>query len=526
MIYEKENTTISSNFSSGSSGTSGSSGNTGSSGINGSNGVSGTPGINGENGSSGISGNTGSSGINGSNGVSGIPGINGENGSSGISGNIGLSGSSGTSGSSGSSGMNGDKYRTTSSSSFTLGNSGTINIGTGLGYSVAQSIIIVYDINNFQECEVLSYITATGIMTFNTPTRTVGSGTYTSWLINLDGASGGNGSSGTSGISSKYYSVSSSEVITTMSSSDEVIPGMSLISDVVGSYAVTFNAQYSIDPSDRTIQATTDMLNTYNTLISMASTETIASAIATRTFTPGVYTVAAAGTVAADIVITLNGNGIYVFRFGAALSMGANVNIILQNGALASDIFWIAEGAIAIGAGAHVSGCLISNSGAVDLAAGCYLVGKLLAIKSGAISISTSNIVNTGISSIINWNLISSFTIFSAGGVISNAGASNVSGDIGTKTGSITVASFSTSVFTGNYYTSMVGNAIASFSIYQNGILVENSKRTRNSTLNTVDVSVHAIASVNTGQNIEVRWSVDSGTLKLKSRILTIINVR
>jgi hypothetical protein len=70
-----------------------------------------------------------------------------------------------------------------------------------LAYTPAQSIIVVYDASNFQECEVLTYDINTGSLVFAAPTRTVGSGTYSSWTVNLDGASGGDGSSGTSGSS-------------------------------------------------------------------------------------------------------------------------------------------------------------------------------------------------------------------------------------------------------------------------------------------------------------------------------------
>jgi hypothetical protein len=82
-----------------------------------------------------------------------------------------------------------------------LGNAGTITVATQLAYTVAQSIIVVYDANNFQECEVTAYNPSTGSLSFGAPFRTVGGGTYSSWTINLDGASGGDGSSGTSGSS-------------------------------------------------------------------------------------------------------------------------------------------------------------------------------------------------------------------------------------------------------------------------------------------------------------------------------------
>ena len=160
-------------FLSGGTGTAGSSGTSGV----GTNGSSGTSGV-------GTNGSSGTSGLNGSSGTSGV-GTNGSSGTSGI----------GTNGSSGTSGVGGDRYKTTSVTSFTLGNSGTITVESGLGYSPAQSIIVVYDINNFQECEIISYNTGTGELTFGVPNRTVGSGTYTSWTINLDGASGGSGSS-------------------------------------------------------------------------------------------------------------------------------------------------------------------------------------------------------------------------------------------------------------------------------------------------------------------------------------------
>jgi hypothetical protein len=326
--------------------------------------------------------------------------------------------------------------------------------------------------------------------------------------------------------SNQYYSINSATELTTRASSDEVIPGMAIALELGGTYSVTFNAQYAIDPSDRTSQVATDMLAAYNTLMSLATNYTIPSAIPLTTFTPGVYTVAAAGTVAAGVEITLSGNGVYVFRFGAALSMGANVTIRLTNGATASNIFWIAEGAIAIGVNSNIKGSLISNSGAVDLAAGCLIEGKLLAMKTGAISISSSQVINTVNASVTNWGLASSFVIFSSGGSISNAGSSNVSGDIGTRDGSITTPSFSTATVSGNYYTSLIGNALASFSLYQNGALIANSTRTRSSTNSTVDVTLQAIATVASGQNIDVRWNCDSGKITLKNRILTIINVR
>ena len=191
---------------SGSTGTSGSSGTTGTSGSSGTTGTSGSSGTSGTTGTSGSSGSSGTTGLDGSNGTSGTSGTTGTSGSSGTSGTTGTSGSSGTSGTtgtSGSSGLSGDRFATTSSSTYTLqapGNSGTITVGLGLSYTVGQSIIIAYDANNHNEAEVVSYDPLTGILNFIV-FRLTGSGTYSTWQVNLDGATGGDGSSGSSGTS-------------------------------------------------------------------------------------------------------------------------------------------------------------------------------------------------------------------------------------------------------------------------------------------------------------------------------------
>jgi hypothetical protein len=110
-------------------------------------------------------------------------------------------GPAGTSGTSGTSGYAGDTYRTSSTSEFTIGTGGTITVGTGLSYTVAQDIIIAYDINNHQISMIISYDSVTGVLVFDTPSEVTGLGTFSSWIVNLSGAAGGDGSSGTSGTS-------------------------------------------------------------------------------------------------------------------------------------------------------------------------------------------------------------------------------------------------------------------------------------------------------------------------------------
>jgi hypothetical protein len=133
-------------------------------------------------------------------GSSGTSGVNGPAGPQGVQGTQGIQGLPGANGSSGTSGLTGDRYQTTSASTFTLGTGGTITIGTGLAYTTAQDILIAYDISNHQVSMITSYNPATGVLVFGAPSELVGSGTYSSWGVNLNGAAGGNGTNGTSGI--------------------------------------------------------------------------------------------------------------------------------------------------------------------------------------------------------------------------------------------------------------------------------------------------------------------------------------
>ena len=198
-----------SNGTSGTSGTDGQSGSSGTSGIDGTSGSSGTSGQDGQSGSSGTSGSSGISGVDGSSGTSGQ---DGQPGTSGTSGTSGVDGFSGTSGSSGTSGTS-DRYSSTSTTNLTISNvSGdTINFTgeAGLAYTFAQDIVLAADASNYMVLHIVSYDSVTGNFS-TTVEKGFGSGNYSSWTVNLDGAVGFNGTSGTSGISGTSGSSGSS----------------------------------------------------------------------------------------------------------------------------------------------------------------------------------------------------------------------------------------------------------------------------------------------------------------------------
>jgi hypothetical protein len=141
----------------------------------------------------------GTSGTSGGAGASGTSGTAASAGTSGSSGTAGSSGTHGSNGTSGSSGLSGSIYQTSSTSTFTLGNSGSIVVATGLSYTPAQDILIAFNVSNHQVSSVVSYNPTNGVLVFDTPSQVTGSGQYSVWTINLNGAAGGAGTSGTSG---------------------------------------------------------------------------------------------------------------------------------------------------------------------------------------------------------------------------------------------------------------------------------------------------------------------------------------
>jgi hypothetical protein len=122
-------------------------------------------------------------------------------GPTGYTGPTGATGATGRTGATGSPGLDGDRYHTTSSTTLTIANSGTLNIITNdlnLDYSMNQTIIVSYNDTNHMHAEVVSYNPSTGDLVATIKSKT-GSGTYSSWEVNLDGAVGIQGPTGSQG---------------------------------------------------------------------------------------------------------------------------------------------------------------------------------------------------------------------------------------------------------------------------------------------------------------------------------------
>jgi hypothetical protein len=324
----------------------------------------------------------------------------------------------------------------------------------------------------------------------------------------------------------RYNAISAGNEISTSSPSDVIVDIMTLTTPIPGKYLVNFNSQYTLEPSNRTAQAISELTAAYNYLMAKPitnSTHALAYG-AGETLSPGVYNNAGAVTASGSITLDAGGNpnAQFIFQFGAAFSTSTSFNVTLANGASACNVFWVAEGAIAFGASTIMKGFIISNNGAVTIGSMSNVQGNIFS-SGGTIGLDASTSTRlAGCSN--NFGSINNFAVFSKSGNISNVGASNITGDISTNSGNIT--GFGSAAINGFTYASGISNATSSFSIYQNGIQIPFSSRRRVSSNNLGEISLQAIATVSSGENIDIRWNIDSGVIKLQNRILTLLNVR
>jgi hypothetical protein len=499
--------------------------------IDGSRGYNGLPGINGTNGFNGLIGLTGINGVDGAvghkgdSGAIGKSGINGTNGINGVDGAVGHKGDSGAIGKSGINGTNGIN-----------GVDGTvITNGTSLQYyrgdktwqTLNSTIIGLANVNNTSDLDKPVSILANTAFDLKSniaspnftgtplvPTAIIGTNTQqiasTAFVLTN---------------SNNYMSITAGEEIFTTSINDVIATGLTL-SPPAGKYLVNFNSQYTIEPGDRTAPAVTDLNNAYISLMAKPTTNSTHSATygAGETLVAGVYNTSGAVSTTGNLTLDANNNpnAEFIFRFGGALSTGAGFTVILINGASACNVYWIAEGAIALGTSTVMIGRMIANNGAITLGSTSKINGSIYT-SAGAIGIDASTISN--MSGCLNeFGVLNSYAAFSKIGAITNIGVSNITGNIATNNGLVT--GFSSATINGNIFLSGINDAVANFSIYQNGLLIPYSTRSRISSNNLREISLQALSNIATGEAIDIRWNVDFGKVKLQNRIFTIIGVR
>ena len=349
-----------------------------------------------------------------------------------------------------------------------------------------------------------------------------------------------------------YATVNEIESTTNSSLTDVVSNGM-ILYPPTGIYSVSFNSQYNNDlittttttiPTSGTAQCALDLEAAYNQLVSIPTTNSthIPAMGSGETLFPGVYSFLAAASIAGTLTLDGQGNhnALFVFKIGGAFACGAATIVVLTNGAEARNVFWVSEGSPSVGASSIMKGTMITRAGAGAINATCNLEGRLFSMA-GAITFgpSVAN-VPVGVSPITLGDL-TNFALFTSNGAISNTAVSTITGNIGTNLGAVT--GFEVSTVLGSIYTNTTPiesttpiitttitennvNNLATFSIYQNGILIPSSTKKLISNASAANISLQAIATITSGQPIEVRWKTATSRLIMGSRTLTAIKVQ
>lgn len=343
-------------------------------------------------------------------------------------------------------------------------------------------------------------------------------------------------------LSPSYKSINATAPISTTSTTDIYVPGMELTPSE-GIHAVTFNSQISNTSAGPAVIVNSDMLladffSLYNQLQTYPTTSIahLAAFGTGETITPGKYTVASAISIAGTLTFDGQGNpnSIFIMHSTGAVNFAANTTVFLTNGASSENIFWVGEGAVGVGADSIVYGNLISHGVAVAVGASCTVKGRMLT-NYGAVSFGPGVCtVPPNVSSIINVGSLQTFVIFTGSGAINNTGSSVYNGNIcagAGATGSLAVATINGILMPASTNTDVSENTtspsfVATFSIYQNGILIPSSSKQVTCYAGFTNISLQGIASVLSGQTITVKWKIDSGTLTLGNRVFTSIKVQ
>lgn len=366
--------------------------------------------------------------------------------------------------------------------------------------------------------EPLATTTGPGIVT-------VGSGL----AITPQGVLSTTGSSGAVGFSVN----DATPQITTSTDGTTIVTSMSIVPGA-GTYQVAFNANYAINPipNDITAQAAADVVTLAATLNALPSTAPHGAVFGLgEILTPGVYDVASAAAIQGILTLDAVGdpNALFVFRMTGALTSVAASQVLLINGANAANVFWVANGgAVALAAATTFEGTALAVGAAAGLGAGSTMVGRLLSTV-GAITTDSDTISIPIGSSVIPLGVLNTFALFTANGAVTNTGTSFIIGDIGTNSGAITGYGLPT-VVVGNIYTpgsQGVGPVAADFAVFANGVQVVNSNRRVYSPTEIFDsvIPLQAVATVLAGQAIDIRSTVEFGTLTVNNRILSLIKV-
>jgi Ice-binding-like len=109
------------------------------------------------------------------------------------------------------------------------------------------------------------------------------------------------------------------------------------------------------------------------------------------TLAPGVYCFDSSAQLTG--ILTLSGNGVYVFKIGSTLTTATGSSVVLTNGALCGNVFWQVGSSATLGTGTIFVGTVIAFT-SDTVTTGVSVAGRVFALG-GAVTLDT-NIITVG----------------------------------------------------------------------------------------------------------------------------------
>ena len=134
-----------------------------------------------------------------------------------------------------------------------------------------------------------------------------------------------------------------------------------------------------------TLQASLDLAAACVELQGLTATITdhsgVFGSIGGETIFSGIYSIASAVSITGELTLDAEGDpdAMFIFKITGALNSVAGATVLLANGASSDNVFWIAVGAVGLGANTTMIGTAIAYPGAVSLGAGGSMDGRLYA---------------------------------------------------------------------------------------------------------------------------------------------------
>jgi len=115
-----------------------------------------------------------------------------------------------------------------------------------------------------------------------------------------------------------------------------------------------------------------------------------AGSVGGLTLTPGLYKFTSAVIIPTDVTISGGPNDIFIFQVAGTLKMSSAVQVILEGGVQAKNIFWVTSGAVTFGTTSHFEGNILSQTG-INLQTGASINGRMLAQTAVTLQMNTVN---------------------------------------------------------------------------------------------------------------------------------------